>query len=207
MLLLDSGGASPPPRAAASALTLYVEGPRDRSILRAWAHRLIPQRASRVLGGAVILGGRQPVRALEHFERHLARVPGARALCVLDRDDGAAEPPDPNGFELEFFTWSRRHIESYLIVPAAIRRALGLPEHDRRIERAIERHLPDPGDEAAWQALDAKRLLAPQGPLPRALGQALPLSRIARATRESELHPDVHALFARVEALLARRAG
>lgn len=204
MLLVDPGGASPRPGAAAAALTLYVEGPRDRSILRAWAHRLIPKRASRVLGGSVILGGRQPGRALEHFERHLADVPGARALCVLDRDDGAGAAPDPNGFELEFFTWSRRHIESYLIVPAAIRRALGLPEHDRRIERAIERHLPDAGDESAWRELDAKRLLAPQGPLPRALGRALPLSRIARATRESELHADVHALFARVEALLGR---
>lgn len=204
MLLLDPGGA-PPPRAAATTLTLYVEGPRDRSILRAWAHRLMPQRASRVLGGAVILGGRQPVRALEHFGRHLAAVPGARALCVLDRDDGGGVPPDPDGYELEFFTWSRRHIESYLVVPAAIRRALGIPEHDRRIERAIERHLPDAGDESAWRELDAKRLLAPQGALPRALGRPLPLARIARVTRESELHPDVLALFARVEALLAAR--
>lgn len=202
MLLLDSGGA-PRPRAAAESLTLYVEGPRDRSILRAWAGRLIPRRASQVLGGAVILGGRQPIRALEHFERHLAAVPGARALCVLDRDDGHSSLPDPNGFDLEFFTWGRRHIESYLVVPSAIRRALGIPEHDRRIERAIERQLPDPADESAWRELDAKRLLAPQGALTRAVGRALPLSRIARVTRAEELHPDVHALFARVEALLA----
>jgi hypothetical protein len=206
VLVPDPGGASSRSGPAAAALTLYVEGPRDRSILRAWAHRLIPQRASRVLGGAVILGGRQPVRALEHFERHCAGVPGARALCVLDRDDGASAPPDPNGFELEFFTWSRRHIESYLIVPAAIRRALGLPEHDRRIERAIERLLPGAGDEDAWRDLDAKRLLGPQGALTRALGLALPLSRIARATREHELHEDVLALFARVEALMTRVA-
>jgi hypothetical protein len=182
-------------------LTLYVEGPRDRSILRAWAHRLIPQRASRILGSAVILGGRQPSRALEHFERHFAGVPGARALCVLDRDDGSSAPPDPNGFDLEFFTWGRRHIESYLVVPAAIRRALGVPAHDRRIERCISRELPGPGDESAWRELDAKRLLAPQGALTRALGRPLPLSRIARATRADELHDDVHALFARVEAL------
>jgi hypothetical protein len=183
-------------------LTLYVEGPRDRSILRAWAHRLMPRHATRVLGATVILGGRQPSRALEHFERHFAGVAGARALCVLDRDDGSGAPPDANGFDLEFFTWSRRHIESYLVVPAAIRRALGIPQHDRRIERCISRELPDPVDESAWRELDAKRLLAPQGPLTRVVGRALPLSRIARATRAEELHPDVHALFARVEALL-----
>jgi hypothetical protein len=183
-------------------LTLYVEGPRDRSILRAWAQRLLPRDAREVLGASVILGGRQPGRALEHFERHLARSPGARALCVLDRDDGNLPPPDPNGFELEFFTWGRRHIESYLVVPAAIRRALGLPPHDRRIERAIERHLPEGAGEAAWRELDAKRLLAPQGALPRALGRNLPLARIARATHESELHPDVRALFGRVVTLM-----
>jgi hypothetical protein len=182
-------------------LTLYVEGPRDRSILRAWASRLISQRVTRVIAGAVILGGRQPSRALEHFERHLAGVPGARALCVLDRDDGSGTPPDPNGFDLEFFTWGRRHIESYLVIPAAIRRALEVPQHDRRLERAIERELPDARDELAWRELDAKRLLSPQGALTRAVGRPLQLSRIARATRADELHDDVHALFARVEAL------
>lgn len=202
MLLLDSGGAPQRQRAAAEPLTLYVEGPRDRSILHAWAYRLISQRATRVIGSAVILGGRQPSRALEHFERHLAGVPGARALCVLDRDDGSGAPPDPNGFDLEFFTWGRRHIESYLVVPAAIRRAVGVPQHDRRLERAIERELPDPDDELAWRELDAKRLLAPQGALTRAVGRPLPLSRIARATRADELHDDVHTLFARVEARL-----
>jgi hypothetical protein len=202
VLDVESGGTQLPARAVPGPLTIYVEGPRDRSILRAWAHRLMPQRASRVFGDAVILGGRQPVRALEHFERHLAQVPGARALCVLDRDDGGGAAPDPNGFDLEFFTWGRRHIESYLVVPAAIRRALELPDHDRRLERALERHLHRGVDEAAWREIDAKRLLAPQGALPRALGCPLPLARIARVTREHELHPDVIALFARVEAKL-----
>ena len=205
MLLID-GGAAQASRAAAGSLTIYVEGPTDRSILRAWANRLMPQRARQVLADSVILGGRQPARAIEHFGRNLAERPGARALCVLDRDDGAAPLPDPNGYALEFFTWSRRHIESYLVVPDAIRRALELPAHDHRIERTFERHLPDADDESGWRELDAKRLLAPQGALPRALGRPLPLARIARVTREHELHPDVLALFARVEALASGAA-
>jgi hypothetical protein len=181
-------------------VTLYVEGARDRSILRAWAYRFMPERASRLLRGAVILGGRQPARALEDFERRVDREPDLRALCILDRDDGASPPPDTNGHALDFFTWGRRHIESYLLVPDAIRRALGLREGDGSIARLLERHLPD--DESGWRRLDAKRVIAPGGVLPRALGRPLPLARIARATREAELHADVHALFQRLRELL-----
>jgi hypothetical protein len=125
---------------------------------------------------------------------------------VLDRDGGGDPVPDPNGYDLHFFTWSRRHIESYLLVPAAIRRALRLPEGDRRVERALLERVPEPEDDHAWRAFDAKRLLAPRGPLPQALGCPLPLARIARSTREAELHPDVHALFDAVRDLLDARS-
>lgn len=181
---------------------LYVEGPRDRSILRAWAHRLLPERAPDLLEGAVILGGRRPARAVEHFR---ALVPGSRGLCVLDRDeDAASELEGADG--LEFFTWGRRHIESYLLVAGAIRRALALPASDHRLEAALERELPGADDTAGWRALDAKRLLAETGPIARLLGRPLPLARIARATREEELHADVHDVFERLRCGLARFA-
>jgi hypothetical protein len=51
--------------------------------------------------------------------------------------------------------------------------------------------------------VNAKRLLGPKGILPRALGRPIPLSGVARATRESELHPDVHELFVRLQSLFA----
>lgn len=187
---------------SAAPLTLYVEGARDRSILRAWAYRLMPERARELLSGAVILGGRRPARAIADFERRLDRDPRLRALCILDRDDGEGRPPDANGHALDFFTWGRRHIESYLLVPDAIRRALGLREGDGSITRLLEGHLPAPGDESGWRRLDAKRVLAPGGVLPRALGRPLPLARIARVTREGELHADVHALFGRLRELV-----
>lgn len=193
------------PAFEAERFTLYVEGPRDRGILRAWAYRLMPTQARRLFGDAVILGGRRPARAIDHFDA--ARRGGSgRALCVLDRDDGAAPPTDaPEG--LEFFTWSRRHIESYLLVPGAIRRAMGLREDDRRVEHVLAEHLGRGGEESAWRTLDAKRLLGPKGALPRALGRALPLAQIARATREAELHPDVHALFGRLRRGLDGQGG
>lgn len=170
---------------------LYVEGARDRSILRAWASRLIPDRAPDLLAGTVILGGRRPARAIEDFR---ARPGQARGFCVLDRDaEEPAPPASENG--LEFFTWGRRHIESYLLVPAAIQRALSLPAGDHRVTTALAGVLPDADDAAGWRGLDAKRLLSDRGPLARAIGRPMPLARIARATREDELHPDIHAAF------------
>jgi hypothetical protein len=175
-----------------------MEGPADRGILRGWSYRLLPSVARQLFGDSVILGGRRPARALEHFRGLGGVEAGARALCVLDRDDGRAGEMADAEPGLDFFTWSRRHIESYLLVPAAIRRALEHAAADGRVDRLLRRHLPQSDDEEAYRAVDAKRLLGPGGLLPRALGQRIDLSRVARATREPELHGDVHALFARL---------
>jgi hypothetical protein len=175
-------------------LILYVEGPRDRAILRAWAYRLIPSVARRLFGGSVILGGRRPARAIEHFRGAGGAEKGLRGLCILDRDDGE-QPPAADEPGLEYFTWSRRHIESYLLVPNAIRRTV-LPAADAdRLQRALDEHLPRNGDEGAFRNVDAKRLIGPKGALPLALGCPIRLDRVARATRIEELHPDVHLLF------------
>jgi hypothetical protein len=178
---------------------LYVEGPRDRAILRAWAYRLLPSVSRQLFGASVILGGRRPARAVEHFRGAGGAEAGLLGLCVLDRDAGV-EPAQPTSTELglEFFTWGRRHIESYLLVPAAIHRTLRLADDDRRIHRALDEVLPQPADESAYRHVDAKRLLGPKGALPRALGRSIPLQRVARATRQEELHPDVHLLFDRL---------
>jgi hypothetical protein len=195
------GGESP------QRFLLFVEGARDRGILEGWSQRLVPSLTRRLSQASVILGGRQPARAIEHFRRVRSAAAETRALCLLDRDDGSASGlPEAGEPGLEFFTWSRRHIESYLLVPDAIRRALRLREADGRIERALRPHLPAAGDEPAYRALDAKRLLGSNGVLPRALGCAIPLGQVARATRAEELHADVHALFVRLEHELANGA-
>jgi len=192
------GGESP------ERFLLFVEGARDRGILEGWSQRHFPSLTRPLSHASVILGGRQPARAVERFRRLRSQAEGARALCVLDRDDGSAPTaPDASLPGLEFFTWSRRHIESYLLVPAAIRRALRLRDADLRIDRVLRDHLPAAGDETAYRALDAKRLLGSNGVLPRALGCAIPLGQVARATRAEELHPDVHALFVRLRGELA----
>jgi hypothetical protein len=200
---LDSpvGGA-----AAANGFVLYVEGPRDRDILRAWARRAAPPLARSIATAAVILGGRQPARAASHFRALLDEAPTSRGLCVLDRDgSGAGDTPDgPPG--LEFFTWGRRHIESYLLVPGAIRRALRPPTDDVRVERSLQELMPAPDDEVSLVDFDAKRLLARHGPLARSARGATP-SRIARAMRADELHPDVLELFQRMRSALGLPQG
>lgn len=198
MVRLDpvaAGHSAPRP----GGFVLYLEGPRDRGILHAWAKRLLPVDARRLFDASVILGGRQPARALDHFRRLGGSRGGLRALCVLDRDDGAAPAaPDHDEPSLEFFTWGRRHIESYLLVAPAIGRTLRLPDCDGRVERALRGSVPAEGDEEGWRDLDAKRLLAPGGPLSRALGAILRPGAIARSMRAGELHADVHDCFARL---------
>ncbi len=119
-----------------------------------------------------------------------------RDAVVSDRARRETSPPQLEEAGLEFFTWGRRHIESYLLVPDAISRVLARSDPGDRVGRELRRHLPPTGDESAYQDLDAKRIIGPRGPLSRTLGRQIPLARVARATRPPELHPDVHSFFA-----------
>ena len=182
---------------ARGRFVLYVEGPRDRDILRAWARRLSPALAQDLVRSSVILGGRQPGRAAEHFHSVRVAAPAARGLCVLDRDDApSVSHGAPEGAALEFFTWSRRHIESYLLVPGAIRRSLKLPATDGRVERFFRAELP--ATEEGLGALDAKPLFAFRGEFERLLGRAVRPVHVARAMHAGEIHADVIDLLARV---------
>jgi hypothetical protein len=177
---------------------VYVEGPRDRDILGAWARRFSPRLSAALVASTVILGGRKPARAAEHLRELRRHRSATRGICVLDRDGNQTpEPATEPGLEL--FTWSRRHIESYLLVPDAIRRGLGIRDHDGHFDRLMRAHLPALDDEGALRELDAKQLLGRKGPLARLLSRPVSPGRIARAMRLEELHPDVRALFARIQ--------
>jgi len=181
---------------------LYVEGPRDREILDGWARRISPHFARDLCRASVILGGRQPARAAAHLERMRRARGEASGLCLLDRDGFAHPPGVGRTGDLETFTWSRRHIESYLLVPAAIRRGLCLGERERSFSRLLSRELPPADDEENLRRVDAKRILAPKGPIARLLGRPLQLGRIARGMRTDELPEEVHGLLARLEVAL-----
>jgi hypothetical protein len=174
---------------------LYVEGPRDREILRIWARRISFGLARSVEPSFVILGGRQPARALEHFRDLGGSRTGACGVCVLDRDGHGDSSPEGTEPGLEFFTWPRRHIESYLLVRRAIYRCLGVSGEDWLATRLLDEHIPQSHDELALRAVDAKRLLSPTGPIAQGMGRSLRPSKIARAMQHAELHDDVLKLF------------
>ena len=189
-----------------SRFILYVEGPSDCHILRTWAGLVSPDLGQQLSRNAVILGGRRPARAVEHFLGLRARGEGTagslRALCVLDRDgrvaNVAAEKPDG----LEFFTWPRRHIESYLLVPSAMRRCMRMAPQDPRVGELLG-DLPRNGSEEALRNLDAKRLLADKSALARELGARLSPAKIAGCMNRSDLHGDVLALLERLKTVAA----
>jgi len=188
------------------SFVLYVEGPRDRGVLEAWARAFSPPLARALPSITVILGGRQPARAAGDFRERRERGGATAALCVLDRDGRAdAPPPAPEEPGLEFFTWGRRHIESYLLVPDAIRRSLRLAADDSRIERFFRSELPAPDDEPALRELAAKPLFAAHGGLERLLGRRVSPGQVARAMRSGELHGEVRDLLARLCAGLGIR--
>jgi hypothetical protein len=226
---------------ASLRFALYVEGPRDRDVLRLFAQKLSPELA-RVMDPCVrILGGRQPDRAARLFgsmiEQAAANDSGTpRGICVLDRDDprrynqkseagsgeraGAAVEADPHRHSsaggpspasklprLEFVVWNRRQIESYLMVPPAIRRCIAKdradPRDDSRIDRMLETWLPDPGNEDAFRKLDAKKVLGHRGPIANFLGRPLRAQEIVRSMTPLDIHSDVKDVLARVRDQLA----
>ena len=192
----ERGGGARKGRAA----FVYVEGPRDRSIVEGWARGHAHALGVAVRNAAVILGGRQPARAHEHLAGVRAGGVDASGLCILDRDlDGIAL--HEGEVSLPVFVWSRRHIESYLLVPDAILRSVGAEDRDGRLRRALRDRLPPADDEAQLRQADAKALLGANGPVAEQLGAAPSASRIARAMRRSELHGDVVELLERLETI------
>lgn len=201
-----------PPGAAPDSgelrLVLYVEGPRDREILAGWARHAAPRIARELAYETVILGGRQPARAIDDFRRRGGASAGFAGLVVLDRDDH--RPPvasDARLLEpgLELFVWSLRHIESYLLVPAAIRRVAPHAPDERRLADWIAGEVGTASLADASRAqrggLHAKRLLGAGGALCESLGVELRPGEIAKAMRRDELHRDVHELFERIATL------
>ncbi|HVH07353.1 MAG TPA: hypothetical protein VNE71_15285 [Myxococcota bacterium] len=184
------------PEQASAPFFVFVEGPRDRDVLLAWARRLSTPLYRLLPEAIVILGGRQPARAALHLARAREAAGETTGLCVLDADGVEPEAVQHDG--LDVFTWRRRHIESYLLVPAAIERAAGV--RDARLRRILQEELPPAGDERAFRTFDAKRFLGPKGPLARLLDRVLPAGEIARAMREEEIHPEIRALCERIAA-------
>lgn len=187
------------------SFVLYVEGARDREILSGWARHVAPVFGRTLERSTVILGGRQPARAVDDFGRRGGALAGLAGLVVLDRDDHREADAGDRLLApgLERFVWSLRHIESYLLVPAAIRRVAPNAPDEATLAAFFAGELA--GAKGAPTARPggphAKRLLGSGGALSASFGVELRAGEIARAMRRDELHADVHALFERIAVL------
>ena len=180
---------------------LFVEGAGDRAIIEGWARSVSPRFERSVRAATIILGGRQPARARRHLQEARQENPGLRGLCILDRDVVAdADPEETDGLEIR--TWQRRHIESYLLDPEAIRRAFRRRDHDGRLVRFLTDLFPAADDARALRELHAKTLLGPNGRVAAELGRAVPLGRVARAMRPEHHPAEVRQLLVRLATLL-----
>ena len=202
---IDSGGRTRRPRPERSGtFVLYVEGARDREILCHWARRCDRDLARIIDQSAFILGGRQPARAVEDFRRRGGAGSGTRGLIVLDRDlppdsaGAASRSEDLDESGLDLFVWRRRHIESYLVVPAVLRRLLRVDSDDRRMDLLIEEF--DQNSESHH----AKRMLGARGALATTFGRELRAGEIAKAMRHEDLDPEILTLFDRIRGASGR---
>ena len=91
---------------------LYLEGPTDLDILRAFARRLGKDDAVRALQRPFVkYVGNLASAAERHFHGLRAALPDLRGVALFDRLDRAAEGRHPS---LEHLEWQKREIESYL---------------------------------------------------------------------------------------------
>jgi hypothetical protein len=190
---------------------LYVEGPRDRDVLRQFANKLSPELARTMDPCVQILGGRRPERAAKLFRSKVSQADSGdetppTALCILDRDDPVNCRNDfPEEPGLDFVIWKRRQIESYLMVPRAIRNCCRSTRHSPALDHLLDVLIPDPGDEAKLRDLDAKRVLAAQGPIARVVGRPLRARDIVRSMSPLDVHADVRGVLAVIRDQLGGR--
>lgn len=116
---------------------LIVENLSDERLLKAWAVVVGKQWPKNLVTWPWPNGSKQRKQLYTQLKTEIANL---KAISIVDRDDIASNcvdkttlrdkansSPDPN---LLLRVWARRHIENYLLCPAAVARASGVPEVD-----------------------------------------------------------------------------
>ncbi len=118
----------------ARKLIIYIEGEGDEECLRGWVDSLAKDSSFASLNekmkavAFVYLSGGSAETMLEQADRHFRGCKllseSAQRLMVLDRNDGKWRNRVAQDSSL--LVWSKRHVESYLLVPSAWKRAASL---------------------------------------------------------------------------------
>jgi hypothetical protein len=226
----------------ARKLIIYVEGETDEECIRGWARAMVSAPGFEGLPQAmesatfIPLGGGNAEEMLDRARRHFRACrfldPSACRLMVMDRNDGKWQPR--LGRDSTLVVWSRRHVESYLLVPAAWERA-ATSAAERQFTLARDRALAEtqgffreqsggldidwmnPAVEA-FRDPNAKLMLfearVSRGDTYNALaarlydaGVRIQRRDVAMAMPPDEIHADVKAVLTRIVAETARKPG
>lgn len=98
---------------------LYLEGPSDLDMLRAYARKLDHEVCLHLQTPYVVYIGNQPTKARDHFYGLKEAVKNLRGVAIFDRLSG--EKLDRDGTLCEMM-WNRREIENYLPLPEVLER-------------------------------------------------------------------------------------
>jgi predicted ATPase len=189
----------------AAGRVLFVEGSTDRDALEAIA---------KTLGNRELENWPMWVTSRTHKERKqlfralAEEIPGLRAVSLRDRDDenlsscGANLADLTQGSDADFTSlkWRRRHLENYLLHPAAVARATGRREEDVRQlladdhSLAIGTNFTDSDCPDALALANGKSILVEDDHALLADTDAKPLD-VARCLRRSEVCDDIKTFF------------
>ena len=219
---------------------VYVEGETDEELLRGWADALGRDPEFGILSQAmrrvafVRLRGGSAEKMLEFADKHFRGCKflgdGGERVLVLDRNDGKwlrRAELDPN-----LFVWRKRHVESYLLVPEAWKRA-GLkaaedqfPIASQAAAATVESFFREQSGglpvnwlnpaEQAFRDLDAKQMLFEarkarddgfDSLTARLYDRQVVVTRrdVAAAMSSQEIHDDIKGLFRLILAALKRQ--
>lgn len=187
---------------------LYVEGETDERILGEWA-RLLGHPAWAFLERPFVhwLGGRSLKEAHDHFFALRAAFPQIRATCLIDGDNRDQPDVETTGAGLVVLRWRRYEIENYLLRASAIKRFLGFPLLDTKVDEGFARLIP-PGTDPFSDHVSLERIKASNEfivPLLAELGHTTPkkdLYLLAAAMTPDEIHPEVIEKLDRIAAVL-----
>ena len=150
-------------QAAIMGWVLYLEGPTDRAILRAFASRLQHNEAMDVLSRAFVrYVANQPNPAKDHYHGLQEALPNLQAVALFDRLES-----EPRSDSFPCLMWKKREIENYLctkrtlIAYASGQVAKGedaplfSPQEEEQRKQAMEKAISKTSD--ALEALDEFR--------------------------------------------------
>lgn len=189
---------------------LIVENLSDSRMLRAWAKQLDIAWPKNLVDWPWTGGNRERKQL---FLQLKMEIPDLKALSIRDRDDQAYmqidedtlrdKTVDNTNADLKLRVWRRRHIENYVLLPAAVERACGTPCADIEAWMVQQHAIAVPANFAAKDValamLDARgKEISQKGPDSIKVIYGVTPLEIASVMRPAEIPDDIKQLIGQI---------